>query len=367
MLEPVEQYCLDVLEERRVGPLAELSKLPLLAFSWLYRAGSDFRNLLYRKGLLSRYTPPVSAVISIGNIVAGGTGKTPLTLLLGTELAKQYPVSILLRGYRAQAEELDAPIAVSTGDGPKVKPHIAGDEAYLIARRSPKLSVFVGKNRVAASEMASKAGARIIIMDDGFQHHSLTRDFDVVMIDAEDPFGKNHFLPRGYLREHPKALKRADLIIVNHVTDDTLWYQAVKKLAPLTSAPLVGVRPKVTSFEGEASVESIAGVRVALLSGIAKPSRFKALVLELSAEIVLEKYALNHTLPSPEEIQAFATKAKEEGAALILCTEKDWVKLPASFQTAIPIISVNIGLEVVEGKEHLEQFLTRVLQKVGQS
>lgn len=322
MFEPVEHYCLDVLEERRKGVLAQLSKLPLLAFSWLYRFGSDFRNTLYRKGLLSRYTPPVGALISVGNIVAGGTGKTPLTLMLGEELSKHLHTAVLLRGYRGEAEELDAPVAVSTGDGPKVHPRVAGDEAYLIARRVPRLSVFVGKNRVASSEMAAKSGAKVIVLDDGFQHHSLTRDFDVVMIDAEDPFGKGHFLPRGYLRERPKALKRADLIIVNHITDDTIWYQTVRKLAPLTYAPLVGVRPKVVGFEGEVVFSTLEGTAIALFSGIAKPSRFRSLVEGLGGKVVLEKVALNHTLPSAEEILSFAQKAKEEGAAALLCTEK---------------------------------------------
>ena len=108
-----------------------------------------------------------------------------------------------------------------------------GDEPYMLAQNLPKAFVFVGKDRHKTSSMAAKAGAQLILLDDGMQHRRLARDFDLVVLDSYDPFGQGYFLPRGFLREGMQSLSRADLIILNHVYDHAKFLELRQQIGPL--------------------------------------------------------------------------------------------------------------------------------------
>ncbi len=241
-------------------------------FSWLYALVILCRNWLYDHRWLPIEKVPCT-VVSVGNVVAGGSGKTPFVQLL----AQQFPhrrVAILSRGY---------------GPFP--------DEAVLLSRRLPKAKVYVGKDRVRTAKQAIADGAELIILDDGFQHRRLYRDFDIVLGDDQ-----GYYLPRGFLRDNPR--RRGDL-----------------RLMPEE------MRVKVTGiFDAQGrSVASIAGWHVVLFSGIAKPQKFKKTVLELGAIVVAEAIFADH---EP------ATLSQLPKADAFICTEKDFVKLP---HTDLPI------------------------------
>ena len=240
MLKHIEIYYLDLVTGKRKGFLAWLLKILLLPISWIYQFFVACRNWAFDRGWVRRYTPPVPVVISIGNIVAGGTGKTPVTYLLAKEFYDEVPLAILARGYRSKAENLSAPIVLSRGQGPMHPASYCGDEPFMLAQNLPKSFVFVGKDRHKASNMAAKAGVKLILLDDGMQHRRLARDFEVVVMDALDPFGQGYFLPRGLLREGLKSLSRADLIVLNHVYDHSRFIALRQKIARYTTAPVRG-------------------------------------------------------------------------------------------------------------------------------
>jgi tetraacyldisaccharide 4'-kinase len=161
-------------------------------------------------------------VISVGNITTGGTGKTPMVhFLADTLLKKEYRVAILSRGYKGnnQKNTTSLPLVVSNGIHVLSTQNEAGDEPYLLARKLPRAMVFVDANRVRAGLTAiQRYQANIIILDDGFSHRSLYRDLDLVMLDVLNPFGYDHLIPRGLLREPISALRRADAIILTRTS-----------------------------------------------------------------------------------------------------------------------------------------------------
>ncbi|MBM3224440.1 MAG: tetraacyldisaccharide 4'-kinase [Candidatus Tectomicrobia bacterium] len=156
-------------------------------------------------------------VVSIGNLTLGGTGKTPLTMWIARWYQQQgRRVAVLSRGYGAR------PAAhvrvVSAGDGPVLNWQAAGDEPYLLACALPGVPILIGQDRYQTGQYAcTHFGAEVLILDDGFQHHALHRDLDIVLIDASNPFGSGHLFPRGILREPLSALRRADALVLTRV------------------------------------------------------------------------------------------------------------------------------------------------------
>src|SRR5271155_4754947 len=128
MLREAELYYVDLINGKRRGPFAFILKFFLLILSWFYRLLIFCRNWAFDHGWMKRYSPPVPVVISIGNIVAGGTGKTPVTLMLAKAFCDEFTIAILSRGYRSKAEKLPVPIVLSRGDGPLHAPSYCGDE-----------------------------------------------------------------------------------------------------------------------------------------------------------------------------------------------------------------------------------------------
>ena len=240
-----EKYLLDVIKGEKNGFFPFLLRIFLWVLSWPFKLIVNCRNWMFDQGWVSRYSPPVPVVISVGNIVVGGTGKTPVTLMLAQEFYDDFLVAILSRGYRSQAEKLRVPVIISKGQGPMQPAKFCGDEPYLLAQNLPKVYVIVGKDRHKASNIAAKAGAHLIVLDDGMQHRRLARDFEIVVMDTYDLFGQGYFLPRGLLREDKKSLHRADLIILNHVHDINKFEETKKELAKFSDAPIIGTRMDV--------------------------------------------------------------------------------------------------------------------------
>lgn len=361
MKERLQIFFSDLIRGKRKGITSTLLKALLLPLSFVFKGVASSRQWAFERGYLSKYHPPIPLVISVGNIVAGGTGKTPVTLMLAKEFYSDYTIAILSRGYRSLVEKESYPVTLSVGTGPLYPAETCGDEPYLLARNLPKAIVLVGKDRCASAHLAAHYGPHVILLDDGMQHQRLGRDLDIVVMNANDPFGQGHFLPRGLLRESPHALSRANLIIINHVRN-TAHYETLKRqLKMYSNAPCIGSRMEIVSLQDLKGnlVSSITGKKVGLFCGIAHPEQFQATVQELGAKTIASRIFSDHQTFNRDELFQFATECKNLGAEMLICTEKDFVKLIDFPDLPLPVIWPQMQLCIVEDKAHWQAFISK--------
>ena len=213
--------------EKKKGKQILLSPLTLL--SCLYKQAIILRNRAYHRGVLRARKLSIP-VISIGNLTVGGTGKTPVVETFARELQKEgRKVAILSRGYKKEEPPLWQRIAdsvlfrefrrpprvVSDGETLLLDSAMSGDEPYMLASNLPNVAVLVDKNRVKSGRYAiNKLGCDTLILDDGFQYLSLKHRMEVVLVDKTNPFGNEHVLPRGILREPVGNIRRANFIFI---------------------------------------------------------------------------------------------------------------------------------------------------------
>ena len=298
----------------------------LHCLSGLYQVAVALRHLAYDYRLLPVTRVP-AVVISIGNIVAGGVGKTPLVHFLAELLSKKFQVAILSRGYKSKAEHRWEPARVHSS----MDVHAVGDEPLWLAQKLPHVQVWVGKKRARSAQEAVKGGAEVIILDDGFQHRKLHRDFDVVIKSDMEP---THFLPRGTLRDHPSRLEKASLLVsMKHEKDSHV------------------------RFKREIATD-LSGKKVAVFCAIANPHRFIEQVEAAGGIIVASQCKSDHMPFTVEEIESFY---KESGADCLICTEKDAIKLPS---TAIPIIPIPLMLSLAGGETLWQTFIDKIHNQV---
>jgi tetraacyldisaccharide 4'-kinase len=314
---------------------------PLLAlFSFIYGLGVRGRFALRKAG---RESLP-GYVVSVGNITVGGTGKTPAVCMLAQWALKEgLRPAILSRGYGGgyQSESL----LVSDGKEIFAGPDEAGDEPCLMARGVPGVPVVVSKRRFLAGRLAHEIfKSDIFILDDGFQHLSLARDLDLVLLDAASPFGNGHLLPRGPLREPKGHLGRADAFILTRSGRGTPGKDTPgKDLGKELKAFLAEKYPEIPRFESDhlprqvtfpvkgksLPQDNLKGKRVGAFAAIANPDAFRQTLRELGAEVVFFKSFRDHHPYVREEFRALVEEKARSGAEYLLTTEKDWVRLEA--------------------------------------
>ncbi|MBS0629890.1 MAG: tetraacyldisaccharide 4'-kinase [Verrucomicrobia bacterium] len=340
----IETHVIDIIEGRKAAPV---TKALLKALSHCYRGAVAARNFIYDWVL-----PSVQLripVISVGNIVAGGTGKTPFIQYLAAALGEEQ-IAILSRGYRRKSKQT---LIVK----PTTSPEECGDEPFLLFQKLPKAKVIVGKNRSQSGLIAQALGAKWILLDDGMQHRKLYRDIEIAVMDARDPFGKNHYLPRGLLRDSPKRLAKADLIILKGVKDEDHFESVTARIRQYSDAPIT-----VMNLIVENSVE-IASKKVGVFCGIAAPERFIDTLKTMGCDIILKETKPDHLPFTQEELERLAILAHDQGAECLVCTEKDAVKLPEDLKLNIPLIVAKIALKPTFGKQHLEHLIHEVLHE----
>ena len=229
--------------------LATPLRFLLIPLSWLYRASVQLRDILYTRGIFKARKLPCR-VISVGNIVVGGTGKTPAVIAIAKNLQREgMRVAVLLRGYKRRVREKMT--IVSDGEKVYASPIESGDEADMMAKHLSGVPIIVGKCRYLTGQVAlERFKVDVLLLDDGFQHRQLARDVDILTIPATHPFGNpEKLLPAGTLREPLTALRRADLILLTHADTPNISAQAkkvVKRLAP--NAPVLESIHKPTHF-----------------------------------------------------------------------------------------------------------------------
>ena len=376
--ERIETYLVKLIQEKdadRDQPGAIRVLLACLkALSLVFAAVVGARYLLYRMGILRRFPLGVQ-VISIGNVTAGGTGKTPVTEIFARTLAAEgRKVAILSRGYRRKeapwwmrmfTQVVTPPLVVS--DGRRVLRDSAegGDEPYMLASNLPGVAVVVDRDRVKAGRYAVKRlGCDTIILDDGFQYQRLKHSVEVVLVDATNPFGNGNMLPRGILREPARNLGRADIIFltkcrgdVSAVREEIRRYNQTAEIVECTHAPKS--LKDVWSRE-EFPLSWLEGKTVCTLSGIASPKGFENSLRRLGSKVVwCERYADHHRYDSSEVLYAL-NRTADMGADALVTTEKDAVRFPRFETVPVKCLYLRIAIEILSGAESFDQVINRI-------
>ncbi|MGH7847003.1 MAG: tetraacyldisaccharide 4'-kinase [Candidatus Binatia bacterium] len=312
--------------ERRdsIGSLLWFLALPA---SLSYSLAVGARNLLYNGGCLPTKRLP-RAVVSVGNITVGGTGKTPTSAWLAQELAHRgYRVAILTRGYRRAKRNTVILEPDTAGVYPASKREIdaVGDEAWMMAKLFGH-KVAVGRSRYeAGSRLLEATEVDIFILDDGFQHRQLRRDVDLVLLGEDDG---GWMLPAGPFREPKSAIGRADLILVTSAKEK--WEGVLEERRRRSVVFFASPQPEcLRSWENgrwhERPLSVLAGTKVLAVCGIAKPDFFYRMISDWQAEIVEVVEFEDHHAYSQKDWQRINRSARK--AELIVTTEKDIIKL----------------------------------------
>ena len=273
-----------------------------------------------RRAITRPYRAPVP-VVCVGNLIAGGSGKTPVVLSLIEFIAGVgVAAHAVTRGYGGR---LAGPVRVDSSRHDAVA---VGDEALLLAQRGP---CWVARDRAAGCRAAVEAGARIIVLDDGFQNSGITKDLSLIVIDAEYGFGNGRVIPAGPLREPVRAgLARAHAIVLIGEGDPPETVFAARQ--PVLRASLDPV-----------DAAMFRGLRVAAFAGIGRPAKFFASLRRGGAEIVAARPFHDHHRFSPAEIAGLRREAERAGARLVT-TAKDWARLPTAERVGIEVLEVEL-------------------------
>ena len=310
--------------------------------SGIYGGVVRARNGLYDRGLL-RSRRLQGPVISVGNLSAGGSGKTPFVILLG-ELVKARGIKfdVLSRGYgrRSRGVRLVDPAGL---------PQEFGDEPLLIARKL-QVPVIVGEDRYEAGRFAeAKFGAQLHLLDDGFQHRALARDFDIVLVTPQD--ANDQLLPSGRLREPLHSLRRADAVVLASgasaeafSVDGKLIWRVRRGIVPLNVPP----RPVV-------------------FCGIARPQNFVLQLRAANIEPVAEAFYRDHHAYSEKDIRELRELKQRSEAGGFMTTEKDAVNLGGYLSALAPLAVIPVKIELSDAANALDTMLHKIGERKRQA
>lgn len=356
------------LEKKIIHASISQDPTPFLSFDTLlkavaygYQAGAVLRNRWYQSGRISRKRLPCP-VISVGNIMAGGTGKTPMAVYLAKMLigSGKKPV-VISRGYKGSLKHSAA--IVSDGTRMFLDACAAGDEPYMMACLK-QFPVVVGKDRYRAGCLAlDRLDVDVVILDDGFQHMQLHRDLDLVLMDHDAPLGNGRMLPAGRLREPaPQALARADAVILTRCPETPQIPHTVSTLAPdlpvffSRHQPfLAGVYPAGSrNSQSHSTVQkktetrllsdTLKGVPAVLFSGIADNRAFFRTIQGFGANILDHLEFEDHYRYKRADILQIRHRAKALNAAMLMTTQKDRARLDKEIAWPMDLAVIGITL-----------------------
>ncbi|MEW5910358.1 MAG: tetraacyldisaccharide 4'-kinase [Thermodesulfobacteriota bacterium] len=334
----------------------------LWMISVLYGNAVRFRILLSR--LSNRDRKKLScAVISVGNLTMGGTGKTPMTAYLAESIRKMgLRVVVVSRGYGGSAVKGGG--VVSDGKTIRMTPVQSGDEPYMLAEQLAGVPVLVGKDRYRMGlEAERQFKPQVLILDDGFQHLSLFRDLDLVLLDGRMPIGNGHLFPRGVLREPLSAMRRADAFILTRF--DPSRYD-VKTFIEFEKKGYFNQKPLFRSVHVPCFAEVSRGCKTSLdpgrfigkkvtaFSGIAQNEDFRATLEKSGFEMASFHPFSDHHPYTPEELESIRIRAKNSSSGLMATTEKDYSRIRGWEVSESKLIVVGIRTSVLEKEAFLE-------------
>ena len=357
------------LQQAWHGRASPVVRAGLSAAAAAFRAALAARSASYRIGLLSTRGLPVP-VISIGNVTVGGSGKTPLAEVVVLALREMGArPAIVSRGYGRRTRGVRI---VADGGGCRLGVRDGGDEPVLLAERLPGVPIVVGESRYDAGAVAvGTCFADALVLDDGFQHRTLTKDLEIVVVSGSDPWGNGRLFPRGSLREPLSALKRAGLVVVTNPPTVTATSDIARVLRRRGSAAAVlssAYRPTSLWLGGHLRAESpeaLRGRRVLMLAGLAVPGRFVATAEGLGADIAALAEFPDHHWYTPGDLARVAARVRETGAEAVLTTEKDWVRLREMPLGDVPFWVLSVRLDMGADSVALAQVLSETLRRAA--
>jgi tetraacyldisaccharide 4'-kinase len=360
-------YCLATDKER--GIISALMKILLLLLSLFY--GLIVRSLIFFYGLKPRRLD--CKVISIGNITVGGTGKTPVVEFVAKRLREQgRRVAILSRGYKRLMSKYDMRVAsyesiVSSYEN-------MGDEPFMLKEKLGDMPVLVDYDRIRSAGAASHDyGADTVLLDDGFQQWKIKKDLEIVTINAANPFGNRHMLPRGILREPLGSLKRADILVLTKTDlnpDVKSLKEYLRRINPSglivdTVYNLLGLRGITEAKDEFINASSLKGGEVCLVCGIADPASFEALIKNAGLKVGLCYNFPDHYCYSKEDLVKVIQESDERNIDTIITTEKDSVRFPPMDYESVPMkfLAAVIELKINSNEKEFNDRLSGVSRR----
>ncbi|MDD5492089.1 MAG: tetraacyldisaccharide 4'-kinase [bacterium] len=364
MIRKIQNHFLKIGKGEKEAPIVLDLFLAILGI--LYIAIIKARQFIYDKVKKKKHLS--TAVISIGNITVGGTGKTPFVIMLAKYLKnRKKKVAILSRGYKrkkslGRGEGIEKGISVvSTGKDVLLTPEEAGDEPYMMAKYLTNVPVMVGPDRIKSGQYAiDNFNSEILILDDAFSYYPLYRNLEVVLIDSTCPFGNHHCLPRGIMREPMSSLKRADVIALTKANlvspeEADLIINNIKKYNPYATILKCAHKPMdlINLATGETmALGFLRHKEIAALSSIGSPESFEKTLEETGAKVVRTiRYPDHHYYTRDDFIHIL----EEAEYNFIVTTEKDTTRFKKEFWNLEKIARINffslrIEMEIIKGE-----------------
>ncbi|HLF19461.1 MAG TPA: tetraacyldisaccharide 4'-kinase [Bacteroidota bacterium] len=334
----------------------------LLPLSMLYGVVVTLRNWLFDIGVLPVRKVSVP-VISVGNISAGGVGKTPLVEFLALRLKKKNKVAVISRGYGRKSKGY---LVVSNGKQRCAEAWKAGDEASQLAEKMDGVVILVDEKRARAAEHAVKDfQAGVILLDDGFQHRYLHRDLNIVVLSFDSIIKGDSLLPAGNMRESMTSLKRADVIGISRCESKEQFEKARALLLGVVDRPMFGFRTQVKDIKTAYMNKKLQGKwkKAIAFSGIGTPSAFEETLKSKRIPVVRHMAFPDHHWYSRSDLEVIRHSFIDVEADAIVTTEKDVARLNGDtgqgqmFLKENPVYYVEIEPEMIVGEDMLQNKL----------
>jgi tetraacyldisaccharide 4'-kinase len=334
---------------------------PAAAASFLYGAAVKVRGLAYDLGWLVEEEIPIP-VISVGNLSTGGSGKSPCVAAVCRLLLREgFRPAVVSRGYKGRRKE--PVVVVSDGERLLARPPDAADEASMLAEQLPGVPVLTGPRRALVGRAAVEGfGANVVVLDDGFQHRSLGRNLDIVLVDATRPPSLDALLPLGSLREPPSCLGRADLVVATKSTkpeDAVTVGQWAWGRVPVVRSQHVPVGWRALPGSDLTPLEERPTGKALAFCALASPESFRKTLASLGVPLAGFTAYRDHHLYRASDGAFLAAWARRVGAEWFLTTDKDAVRLDRLGDLPFPIYSLTIKFKIVEGEKLWEEAILK--------
>ena len=337
----------------------------LSALSVGYRGALRVRDLAYRWRVLRTGRLP-AVVVSVGNLTLGGSGKTPtveLTVRTLQELGA-HP-AVVSRGYGRSTRGVRV---VADREAVRAAARVAGDEPLLLAERLPGVPVVVGENRYEAGRVAiEQHGATALVLDDGFQHRTLAKDLEILVVQGRAPWGNARVFPRGMLREPLSALRRAHLVLVTNPPDAAQVAAVTETVRRYNSrAPVLTARYSLedaleTQSGRRVPVGELAGRRLLAFAGLGSPLGFADTLDSIGIRRVGFVELPDHHWFTARDVQELTRDGRASGAQGLVTTEKDWVRIRDLAPSTLPLWVLPVRLALESGRDLWQQALAAAL------
>lgn len=315
-----------------------------MIIAFFYAAGARLHRAFMRRRAAARGRL-ACAVVSVGALTVGGAGKTPVAARLAAGLAARgHRVALASRGYKGASKAR----VLLVSDGARIHASVedAGDEALVLAAHAPGVPVLVGRDRrVVGHHAVSVFDCQILVLDDGFQHHRVAKDLEILCVDGASGFGNGRVLPAGPLREPLSALAHADwLCLVDRGGLDSRGGQIERRYGAGRTCLHVGRRPVALvglDRRDRVPIAELAGRRLGLLAGIARPGSFRATLEGLGASVVRERLFPDHHRYREEDCRGLSTEVD-----YWVTTEKDAIKILPAWIRDVRLLVLQIEAEI---------------------